>query len=917
MFFGETASLERRRPVAIRNRALCICTRALFEKFTEAALRCVLNAQTEAQHFGAKEVECYHLLLGVISADNSPDGFLETGVDIDKCRTATKALLKDSLPNPHDSDVPFSRDTKAVMEAALHLAQVMDVPYVLKEHLLIALMKQDDLFVNQLLASLNLSPDSILSIAKKQIHMELDLDGQKATEPVKEEYKPKRLASVMYKFNPSKNSPTPTLDALSKDLCVEAAQGKIDPMIGRQHELGRVIQILGRKSKNNPILLGEAGVGKTAIVEGLAHCIVTNSAPDGQPLPDFLQNKRVMQLDYALLIAGAKERGELEKRITKVIDEVKKAGDIILTIDEIHTMVSSGSLVSRGGEGGGGLDVANILKPPLARGELQCIGATTLSEFRQYIESDEALARRFQPVMVNEPTPDQTVEVLRGLQAGYESHHRCMYTEEAILGAVKLSKRYILDRFLPDKAIDLIDEAGSRAHIQSYLAKKDLDASESDSGHMLWHELEDILNTKVEMIRDGFYEEAQLLHEREMSLKSKISGKADAGSIVPIVDLEDIEKVVSLWTGIPTEHLTSIEKEKMLTLEDKLSQEVIGQKQAISAVSRAMCRASACIRNPKRPIASFLFCGPTGVGKTELSKVLGDHCFGSRDSIVRLDMSEYMERHNTSKLIGAPPGYVGFGEGGKLTEPIRRNPHSLVLFDEIEKAHPDVFNMLLQILEDGRLTDSQGRTVSFENTVIIMTSNIGSNVIANGNSGRGQIGFVFDDDDQSSTNYNRMVALVHEEMKNYFRPELINRIDEVVVFETLDTSELHDIADIILKSISEQVFAIHGIHIHITLALKEYIVKNGYDAAYGARPLRREITRVIDDTLCDAILGNKFQQGQHVVFDVGSSVGKEVILREIEADEVCIEAQGRKYGDVVLYTNANLTSPTTPQIIIE
>ena len=665
----------------------------------------------------------------------------------------------------------------------------------------------------------------------------------------------KQLKSVVYRFNTSK-SPTPTLDSLSKDLCFMAARGEIDPMIGRQTELRRVIQILARKSKNNPILLGEAGVGKTAVAEGLAHCIVSETGPDGEPLPAFLKGRRVMQLDYALLIAGAKERGELEKRVTKVIAEVKSSGDVILMIDEIHTMISSGSISSRSGEGPGGLDVANILKPALARGELQCIGATTLMEHRKYIEADEALARRFQPVMIHEPTTEEAVTVLKGLQEHYEQHHKCIYTEAAVEAAVKLSHRYIHDRFLPDKAIDVMDEAGSLAHIQSFFAKRENPSPVDSEASFMWKELEDVLTAKAEHIRDGLYEEAELLRDRENVLKAKLCGPSTHGPVIPVVDIGEIEHVISAWTGIPTEHLTSVEKHKVVTLDKKLAEEIIGQRRAISAVCRAMCRAMSCIRDPSRPIASFLFCGPTGVGKTELTKVLGDHCFGSRDAIVRLDMSEYMERHNISKLIGAPPGYVGYGEGGKLTEPVRRNPHCLVLLDEIEKAHPDVFNMLLQILEDGRLTDSEGRTVSFENTMIIMTSNIGSSIISRGSTS--QIGFSFDDDKETAS-YDRMVSLVHEEMKNHFRPELINRIDEVVVFENLGLSECHEIANILLNEVARQLLELHGIHLHITLALKESIVKHGYDRSYGARPLRREITRVVDDTLSDAILANKYR----------------------------------------------------------
>jgi ATP-dependent Clp protease ATP-binding subunit ClpC len=628
-----------------------------------------------------------------------------------------------------------------------------------------------------------------------------------------------------------------------------AIDNKLDPVVGRAKEIERVIQILGRRTKNNPVLIGEPGVGKTAIAEGLASRIANKD------IPDILEDKRVVTLDIGLLVAGTKYRGEFEERLKKIMDEIRSAGNVILVIDEVHTLIGAGAAE-------GAIDAANILKPALARGELQCIGATTLDEYRKHIERDAALERRFQPVMVGEPSVDETIEILYGLRDRYEAHHKLKISDEALVAAAKLSDRYISDRYLPDKAIDLVDEAGSRVRlINSQLppAAKELDK-----------ELRQILKEKDDAVRSQDFDRAGELRDREMEIKAEIrtiaqtkSNGASGDGIEPVVTEEDIAHIVASWTGVPVNKLTESESEKLLHMEDTLHQRLIGQEDAVKAVSRAIRRARVGLKNPNRPIASFVFSGPTGVGKTELAKSLASYFFGSEEAMIRLDMSEYMERHTVSKLIGSPPGYVGYNEGGQLTEAVRRRPYTVVLFDEIEKAHPDVFNMLLQILEDGRLTDAKGRTVDFKNTLLILTSNIGSKVIEKGGSG---IGFEFSED-ATETQYNRIRSLVNEELKQYFRPEFLNRLDEIIVFRQLNKLEVTQIAEIMLKEVFGRLTE-KGIVLEVTDRFKDRLITEGYSPSYGARPLRRAIMRLLEDSLAEEILSGRIKDGDTALVDV-------------------------------------------------
>ena len=646
-------------------------------------------------------------------------------------------------------------------------------------------------------------------------------------------------------------------------------------MVGRHNEIDRVIQILGRRTKNNPVLIGEPGVGKTAIAEGLAQRIQQGD------IPDILEDKRVLTLDIGLLVAGTKYRGEFEERLKKIMEEIKAAGNVILVIDEVHTLIGAGAAE-------GAIDAANILKPALARGELQCIGATTLDEYRKHIERDAALERRFQPVNVGEPSIDDTIEILRGLRERYEQHHRLKITDDALVAAATLGDRYISDRFLPDKAIDLIDEAGSRVRLLN--SKLPPAAKEVDK------ELRSVQKEKEDAVRDQDFTKAGELREKEVELREQIrsllqankdevkadatseSGETDAteapaSDSSPMVNEEDIAQIVASWTGVPVQKLTESESVKLLNMEETLHKRLIGQDEAVKAVSKAIRRARVGLKNPNRPIASFIFSGPTGVGKTELTKALATYFFGSEEAMIRLDMSEFMERHTVSKLIGSPPGYVGFNEGGQLTEAVRRRPYTVVLFDEIEKAHPDVFNLLLQLLEDGRLTDSKGRTVDFKNTLIIMTSNIGSKVIEKGGGG---LGFEFSGESAEESQYTRIRSLVNEELKQYFRPEFLNRLDEIIVFRQLNRDEVKEIAEIMLKEVFGRMGE-KGITLTVSDAFKERLVEEGYNPAYGARPLRRAVMRLLEDSLAEEVLSGRIKDGDHAEVDVDEN--KKVVVR--------------------------------------
>jgi ATP-dependent Clp protease ATP-binding subunit ClpC len=640
------------------------------------------------------------------------------------------------------------------------------------------------------------------------------------------------------------NANTPTLDSLARDLTAIAREGSLDPVIGRSKEIQRVIEVLSRRTKNNPVLIGEPGVGKTAIAEGLAQQIIANE------VPEILRDKRVMTLDMGTVVAGTKYRGEFEDRLKKVMDEIRQAGNIILFIDELHTLIGAG-----GAEGA--IDASNILKPSLARGELQCIGATTLDEYRKYIEKDAALERRFQPIQVNEPTAEESVQILKGLRDRYEAHHRVSITDEAIDAAVKLSDRYISDRFLPDKAIDLIDEAGSKVRLRSYTTPPNLKELES--------RLEEIRKEKDAAVQSQEFEKAASLRDTEQKLREELeetknTWKEKQGQENTEVTVEDIATVVSNWTGVPVSKLAQTETDRLLKLEEILHSRVIGQSEAVVAVSKAVRRARAGLKDPKRPIGSFIFLGPTGVGKTELARALAESMFGDEEAMIRIDMSEYMEKHSTSRLVGSPPGYVGYDEGGQLTEKVRRKPYSVILLDEIEKAHPDVFNILLQVLEDGRLTDSKGRTVDFRNTVLIMTSNVGAQSLKSNK----YVGFNIQDGKQD---YKDMKGKVMEELKRAFRPEFLNRIDEIIVFHSLEKEHLKEIvtlmSDQLTKRLKEQ-----DIHIELSLAAKEKIADEGFDPEYGARPLRRAIQKHVEDKLSEELLRGKVLTGQNIVIDV-------------------------------------------------
>jgi ATP-dependent Clp protease ATP-binding subunit ClpC len=739
-------------------------------------------------------------------------------------------------------EIPFTPRAKRVLELSLEEARQLGHNYIGTEHLLLGLIREGEGVAARVLENLGVD----LSKVRTQV---IRMLGE--------------TAEVTAGGGSSSRTKTPTLDEFGSNLTQLAQEGKLDPVVGRTREIERVIQILGRRTKNNPVLIGEPGVGKTAIAEGLAQRIVQGD------VPDILADKRVVSLDIGLLVAGTKYRGEFEERLKKIMDEIRNAGNIILVIDEVHTLIGAGAAE-------GAIDAANILKPALARGELQCIGATTLDEYRKHIERDAALERRFQPIMVGEPSVSETIEILFGLRERYEQHHKLKISDAALEAAAKLADQYISDRFLPDKAIDLIDEAASRVRlINSQLppAARELD-----------QELRRVLKEKDAAVRAQDFDRAGELRDREMEIKQQIRAiaaakKAEESSRqeMPEVTEEDIAQVVSAWTGVPVAKLTESESEKLLHMEETLHQRIVGQDEAVRAISRAIRRARVGLKNPNRPIASFIFSGPTGVGKTELTKALAAYFFGSESAMIRLDMSEYMERHTVSKLIGSPPGYVGYNEGGQLTEAVRRRPYTVVLFDEIEKAHPDVFNLLLQILEDGRLTDAKGRTVDFKNTLIVMTSNIGSKVIEKGG---GSLGFEFNTNDEDA-NYNRIRNLVHEELKQYFRPEFLNRVDEIIVFRQLTKEEVKQIADILLKEVFDRMKE-KKIYLTVSDRFKDLLVEEGYNPSYGARPLRRAIQRLLEDILAEEILTGHVKEGSEVLIDVDEERKPKVLVTEPE-----------------------------------
>jgi ATP-dependent Clp protease ATP-binding subunit ClpC len=814
----------------------------MFERFTEKAIKVIMLAQEEARRLGHNFVGTEQVLLGLIGEGTGigPKVLKSMGVNLKDARVEVEKIIGRGSGFVA-VEIPFTPRAKRTLELSLEEARQLGHNYIGTEHLLLGLISGDEGEGVAARVLENLGVD--LSKIRSQIIRSLGDN--------------KEVASG----NSANRSKSPTLDEFGTNLTQKALDGKLDPVVGRAKEIERVIQILGRRTKNNPVLIGEPGVGKTAIAEGLAQRIANRD------IPDTLDEKLVVALDIGLLIAGTKYRGEFEERLKKIMDEVRTANNIILVIDEVHTLIGAGAAE-------GAIDAANILKPALSRGELQCIGATTLEEYRKHIEKDAALERRFQPVMVGEPSVDETIEILYGLRERYEKHHKLVISDEALTAAAKFADQYIADRFLPDKAIDLIDEAGSRVRLMNSQlpeAAKELDK-----------ELRDILKQKDEAVRGQNFEKAGQLREREMEVKTQIQaiaqskkGASESSDLTPTVTEEDIAQIVAAWTSIPVNKLTKSESEKLLQMEETLHGRIIGQDEAVVAVSRAIRRARVGLKNPDRPIASFIFSGPTGVGKTELTKALATYFFGSEDAMVRLDMSEYMERHTVSKLIGSPPGYVGYSEGGQLTEAVRRRPYTVVLFDEIEKAHPDVFNLLLQIFEDGRLTDSKGRTIDFKNTLLILTSNIGSKVIEKGGGG---LGFELPED-QTSSQYNRIRALVNEELKQYFRQEFLNRLDEIIVFRQLTKDEVGEIAEIMLKEVFERI-AIKGIQLEVTDRFKSRLIDEGYNPSYGARPLRRAVMRLLEDSLAEEVLSEKIKAGDVAVVDVGADNKVKVLLGE-------------------------------------
>ena len=794
-----------------------------FNSFTTKANEVLNLAIKSAQAYGHNYIGTEHILIGLLSTDSTIPALTNNNITyegVDRLISEEIGVGNPTSLTPDD----FTPRAKRIIEISFQIARTMRNSYVSVEHLLAALLKEDD------------------SYAVKFIN-ELGTDSQRVFDDLIND-----LSSNSYDSNPQSSSKkkgkskTPTLDEFGKNLTELAKQGKIDPVIGREKEIERVIQILSRRNKNNPCLIGEPGVGKTAIAEGLALKIVNGE------VPEMLANKTIYSLDLTSMVAGTKYRGDFEERIKKAMDEVKDNKDVILFIDEIHNIMGAGAAE-------GAVDAANILKPSLARGEIQVIGATTISEYRKNIEKDAALERRFQPVTVGEPTEEETVEILKGLRDKYEAHHKVKITDDAINSAVKLSSRYINDRFLPDKAIDLIDEAASVVRLNAYTLPQNLKDMEE--------EIKRLNAEKQDAVNNQKFEEAAKIRDKANELKKllddeKSKWRNSSNHDVKAVSSEEIAQVVSQWTGVPVNQLTKEESERLLNMEKILHERIVGQDKAVSAISKAIRRGRVGLKNPNRPIGSFIFLGPTGVGKTELCKSLAEAMFGDENAIIKLDMSEYMEKHTVSKLIGAPPGYVGFDEGGQLTEKIRRKPYSVVLFDEIEKAHPDVFNMLLQILEDGVLTDSQGRKVSFKNAIIIMTSNVGASKITDE---KLVLGFVQEDGKKLS-----IEDLVMPDLKKTFKPEFLNRLDDIIVFNQLDQNDIEEIAKRMLKSLKKRTADL-GIELDFTDNAITELAKEGFDKTYGARPLRRAIQSKIEDRLSELILDKTIGEGSKCTVD--------------------------------------------------
>ena len=820
----------------------------MFERFTEKAIKVIMLAQEEARRLGHNFVGTEQVLLGLIGEGTgiAAKTLKSMGVNLKDARIEVEKIIGRGSGFVA-VEIPFTPRAKRVLELSWDEARQLGHNYIGTEHLLLGLIREGEGVAARVLENLGVDLNKIRANVVKMLG----------------DTKPQTTASGSISSSSSSQASkvkTPSLDEYGTDLTLAAAEMRLDPVVGREKEIERVIQILARRTKNNPVLLGEPGVGKTAVAEGLAIRIVNAE------VPDILDGKKIIQLDMGLLIAGTKYRGEFEERLKKIMDEIRQAGNVILVIDEMHTLIGAGAAE-------GAIDAANILKPALSRGEIQVIGATTSDEYRKYIEKDSALERRFQPVIIDEPSIDETIEIIRGLKFKYEEHHNLIISDEAIVAATKLSSKYVNDRFLPDKAIDVLDEASSKVRLKV--------CTLSPEGKELDKELRRIIKEKEEAIRNQEFELASSLRDDEANMKDRIreaseEWKRDNDMNKPTVTEEDVAEVIATMTGVPVTKLTEGESERLLKLEDTLHERVIGQSDAVVAISKAIRRARVGLKSPNRPIGSFIFSGPTGVGKTELAKALAEAVFGSEDNMIRVDMSEFMEKHSTAKLIGSPPGYVGYDDGGHLSELVRKKPYSVILFDEIEKAHPDVFNIMLQILDDGRLTDAKGKHINFKNTIIIMTSNVGASMITT----TGKLGFTTGDDAKKDK-YDKLKDTVNEELKKAFRPEFLNRIDDIIVFAHLSKEEIREIVDLMMKDLFKRL-AERQLSVEVTDEVKDFLAKDGYSEAYGARPLRRLIQRKIEDQLAEEILTSAYQPGDVILLKL---VDEKLVFEKKQVEE--------------------------------